>query len=67
LIDFSSTTITTTSSIVEKYTLVYELYDDDEIVDDIDFKKFQDHLAESKTREELEKFFDVKTFIKWQA
>eukprot|EP00833_Pecoramyces_ruminatium_P015576 jgi/Orpsp1_1/1189608/evm.model.d7180000073212.1 len=41
--------------------------DDDEITDDIDFKKFLDRLDKTKTRKELEEFFDVKTFIKWQA
>ncbi|ORX54318.1 hypothetical protein BCR36DRAFT_230138, partial [Piromyces finnis] len=41
--------------------------DDEEIIDDPTFKAFQDRLAKTKTREELEEFFDVNTFMKWQA
>jgi len=41
--------------------------DDDKITDDVDFKEFQERLATVQSRKELEKFFDVKTFMKWQA
>jgi hypothetical protein len=41
--------------------------DNDEITDDTEFKKFQNRLEKAKTREELEKFFDVETFMRWQA
>jgi len=42
--------------------------DNEDLVDtDTEFKKFQDRLAKTKTRKELEKFFDVQTFMKWQA
>jgi len=41
--------------------------DDEEITEDIDFKMFQDRLSKTTTRAELEKYFDVKTFMKWQA
>jgi len=41
--------------------------DDESITEDKDWEAFIKRLARTKTREELEEFFDVKTFIKWQA
>jgi len=40
--------------------------DDTEVIDS-DWEKFLHKLENAKTREDLEKFFDVKTYIKWQV
>ena len=41
--------------------------DDENIKDDPDWKHFIERLKAVKTRADLEEFFDVKTFIKWQV
>jgi len=41
--------------------------DDEDIKEDKDLDEFLKRLAKTETREELEEFFDVKTYIKWQA
>ncbi|ORX84647.1 hypothetical protein BCR32DRAFT_291187 [Anaeromyces robustus] len=41
--------------------------DDEKITDNSDFEEFIEKLQNVKSREELEEFFDVKTFIRWQA
>ncbi|ORX47119.1 coth-domain-containing protein [Piromyces finnis] len=41
--------------------------DDEEITNDVDFKKFQERLAAAKTREDLEEFFDTELFLRWEA
>jgi len=40
--------------------------DDTEVIDS-DWKSFLKKLENSKTREDLEEFFDVKTYIRWQV
>jgi len=41
---------------------------DEELRDtDTEFTKFQEKLAMAKTKEDLEEFFDVETFMRWQA
>jgi len=49
---------------------VYNCKNDDDNIDtnkDKDYKKFIEQIDKAETREDLEKFFDVKTFIRWQA
>ncbi|ORX84650.1 hypothetical protein BCR32DRAFT_291190 [Anaeromyces robustus] len=49
---------------------IYNCKNDDDNIDtnkDKDYKKFIEQLDKAKSREDLEKFFDVKTFIRWQA
>jgi len=41
--------------------------DDDSVQDDQEFKNFLKKLENSKTRKDIEEFFDVKTFIRLQA
>jgi len=41
--------------------------DDEDITDDATFKAFQDKLEQTKTKSELEQFFNVPLFLKWQA
>jgi len=41
--------------------------DDDDITEDPDWDEFLDKLAKAKNRKDLEEFFDVKTYIKYQA
>jgi hypothetical protein len=41
--------------------------DDDKITDDTEYKEFMDRLTKSKTREELDQFFDSETYIRWQV
>jgi len=41
--------------------------DDEEIIDDGSFTELQNRLAEVKSREELDEFFDTTLYMKWQA
>ncbi|ORX84649.1 hypothetical protein BCR32DRAFT_230296 [Anaeromyces robustus] len=41
--------------------------DDEDMTEDKEWEKFLDRLDKAKTRQDLEEFFDVDTFIKWQA
>ncbi|ORX53803.1 hypothetical protein BCR36DRAFT_410959 [Piromyces finnis] len=41
--------------------------DDEDIKDDKDWPRFIELLNNSKSREDLEKFFDVNTYIRWQV
>jgi len=41
--------------------------DDDEITDDHEFENFLAKLGSAKNRKDVEKFFDVNTYFKWQV
>ena len=41
--------------------------DDDDITNDQDWPRFIEQLNNAKDRKDLEKFFDVKTYIRWQV
>jgi len=41
--------------------------DDEDIKKDAEYDEFLDRLTKTKTRDELEQFFDTKTFIRWQV